>query len=147
LVAPFSSLVAPATTTTPPPPPLQVAIVREASPFQREATNVLLVLSQYQILLTFLSAFVVASGTLATIEGDNPLALGVVLCVVNAAILLVAALLVWARYGARTQASLMVSLGILVAHCASFSFHSTPCGFAFDLCCVCVCGRVFFFKK
>jgi hypothetical protein len=75
----------------------QVAVVREASPFQRESTNVLLVLSQYQILLTFLSAFVVASETLASVEGDDPLYLGFLLCAINAGILLAAGLILFAR--------------------------------------------------
>jgi len=76
----------------------QIAIVREANSFQREATNVLLVLSQYQILLTFMAAFVVDSGTLDAANGSNdPFVLGIALCVVNAAILVVVALLLWAR--------------------------------------------------
>jgi hypothetical protein len=75
----------------------QVAVVREASPFQREATNVLLVLSQYQILLTFFSAFVVASGTLASLEGSNNIFLGILLCAINAGILLAAGLILFAR--------------------------------------------------
>jgi len=71
-------------------------VVREASPFDREATNVLLVLSQYQILLTFLSAFIVVSDTLAS-AGSNDLFLGFLLCVVNACILLGAGLILLAR--------------------------------------------------
>jgi len=77
--------------------PYQVAVVREANPFQRESTNILLVLSQYQILLTFLSAFVVASDTLASVEGDDPLYLGFLLCGINAGILFAAGLILFAR--------------------------------------------------
>lgn len=75
----------------------QVAVVREASPFKREATNVLLVLSQYQILLTFFSAFIIASDTLASLEGGNDLFLGFLLCVINAGILLGAGLILLTR--------------------------------------------------
>jgi hypothetical protein len=75
----------------------QVAVVREASPFQREATNVLLVLSQYQILLTFLSAFVVESDTLESVRNSNELLLGLLLCVVNAGVLFAAGLILLAR--------------------------------------------------
>ena len=72
-----------------------VAVVREASPFIREATNVLLVISQFQILLTFLSAFIIASDALADL-GVSPVELGVLLLGANCAIIgLASATLIW----------------------------------------------------
>jgi len=40
-------------------------IVREAEPFVRASTNMLLTMSAYQILLTFLTAFALTTGTFA----------------------------------------------------------------------------------
>jgi hypothetical protein len=65
---------------------LTVALSRESSPFIRDSTNLLLVVSQYQLLGTFLAALVLASDSLRSFGLEN-FALGALLLVLNLVIL------------------------------------------------------------
>lgn len=79
---------------------LAVAIVREASPFLRDSTNVLLNLGQYQVLLTFISAFVVAADAFNVNDPESPAAarIGWLLLIINCSIIGVAAAVLFVRF-------------------------------------------------
>jgi len=68
---------------------VMVALAREASPFIRDETNVLLVVAQYQVMATFLAAQIIMSSAVATL-GLSDFALGFILLVLNLAIVVLA---------------------------------------------------------
>jgi len=65
---------------------LCAAFVREASPFLRDTTNLLMVVAQYQILATFMAALILITGSLETF-GLSDLGLGALLLTANSLIL------------------------------------------------------------
>ena len=74
-----------------------LAVVREAEPFARPATNVLLSLSGYQIVITFVTAFAIVAGAIDP-SGRGALAVGLALLGVNCGVFLVALATLLARH-------------------------------------------------
>jgi serine/threonine protein kinase len=76
---------------------LCVAFVREASPFVRASTNVLLNIAQYQILVTFFGAFIIMTDALDVL-GLSDIALGLLLFCSNFFIVILVAFWSFKRY-------------------------------------------------
>jgi len=76
--------------------------IREVSPFIRGTTNVLLVVAQYQILLTFFAALIIISSALAVFH-LHPLELGILLLLMNCSVLVLSLSWCVSRYMRESQ--------------------------------------------